>query len=426
MRVGDRRRGRAPRRRRRRCCARWPDSTRRRWCSDGRGRARAAVRGRRPAPADPRARRGAGWRAAPAARRAPSRPRRPRRPPRCSTCRVARRSSSPPRRSRTAAAVDGLPGARPAAASTGSRSSSSRAPAGTTSCCPAAPAGAAARARRRRPPPRDRARRLGLRATARSRGLGTAALFAGPSGTGKTLAAEVVAAELGARPRRRRPQPGRQQVHRRDREEPRPRLRRRRGQRGRAALRRGRRAVRQAHRGARQPRPLRQPRGRLPAAAHRGLPRPGDPHHQREGRASTRRSCAACASSSRSPTPTQARARRCGAARSRRATPAPGLDPRRLAAIDLPGGGIAAAALTAAYLGAERGEVTAEDVGAATRWELAKHGRTIPGALSRPRAVTRPDRSSCGVRLRCRAPAACAAHHARGRVTDGHHTPTAR
>ena len=30
-----------------------------------------------------------------------------------------------------------------------------------------------------------------------SRGLGTAALFAGPSGTGKTLAAEVIAAELG-------------------------------------------------------------------------------------------------------------------------------------------------------------------------------------------------------------------------------------
>jgi SpoVK/Ycf46/Vps4 family AAA+-type ATPase len=60
-------------------------------------------------------------------------------------------------------------------------------------------------------------------------------------------------------------------------------------------------------------------------------------------------------------------------------TPAQGLDPRRLAAIDLPGGGIAAAALTAAYLGAERGEITAEDLGLATRWELAKHGRSIPG-----------------------------------------------
>jgi len=56
--------------------------------------------------------------------------------------------------------------------------------------------------------------------------------------------------------------------------------------------------------------------------------------------------------------------------------PLSGVDPRRLAAIDLPGGGIAAAALTAAYLGAERGEVTADDVGAATRWELAKNGRS--------------------------------------------------
>ena len=54
-------------------------------------------------------------------------------------------------------------------------------------------------------------------------------------------------------------------------------------------------------------------------------------------------------------------------------------NPAALAAIDLPGGGIAAAALTAAYLGAERGEVTAEDVAAATRWELAKHGRTSTG-----------------------------------------------
>jgi hypothetical protein len=60
-------------------------------------------------------------------------------------------------------------------------------------------------------------------------------------------------------------------------------------------------------------------------------------------------------------------------------TPTGELDPVALGAIDLPGGGIAAAALTAAYLGAERGEVTAEDVAAATRWELAKHGRTSTG-----------------------------------------------
>jgi hypothetical protein len=57
-------------------------------------------------------------------------------------------------------------------------------------------------------------------------------------------------------------------------------------------------------------------------------------------------------------------------------TPTGGLDPRRLAAVDLPGGAIAAAALTAAFLGAERGVVSDEDVAAATRWELAKSGRT--------------------------------------------------
>jgi hypothetical protein len=60
-------------------------------------------------------------------------------------------------------------------------------------------------------------------------------------------------------------------------------------------------------------------------------------------------------------------------------TPTSGLDPARLAAIDLPGGGIASAALAAAYLGAERGQVAADDVAAAARWELAKHGRTFTG-----------------------------------------------
>jgi ATPase family associated with various cellular activities (AAA) len=57
-------------------------------------------------------------------------------------------------------------------------------------------------------------------------------------------------------------------------------------------------------------------------------------------------------------------------------TPTADLDPVALATVDLPGGGIAAAALTAAYLGVDRGLVTAEDVAVATRWELAKHGRT--------------------------------------------------
>ncbi|MGC0252717.1 ATP-binding protein [Pseudactinotalea sp. Z1748] len=60
-------------------------------------------------------------------------------------------------------------------------------------------------------------------------------------------------------------------------------------------------------------------------------------------------------------------------------TPLTGIDPARLATIDLPGGGIAAAALTAAYLGASRGEVTPEDLSTATRWELAKLGRSVAG-----------------------------------------------
>ena len=59
------------------------------------------------------------------------------------------------------------------------------------------------------------------------------------------------------------------------------------------------------------------------------------------------------------------------------ATPLRGLDPARLAAVDLPGGGIAAASLTASYLAADEDEPVGEDhVRLATRWELAKTGRT--------------------------------------------------
>ena len=74
-----------------------------------------------------------------------------------------------------------------------------------------------------------------------------------------------------ARPLPHRPLRGGQQVHRRDREEPAPPLRRGRGRRRDPLLRRGRRAVRQAQRGEGQPRPLRQHRDQLPAAAHGGL-----------------------------------------------------------------------------------------------------------------------------------------------------------
>ena len=49
---------------------------------------------------------------------------------------------------------------------------------------------------------------------------GLAALFAGPPGTGKTMAAEAIAQRADAAAVPHRPVAGRQQVHRRDREEP--------------------------------------------------------------------------------------------------------------------------------------------------------------------------------------------------------------
>ncbi len=56
--------------------------------------------------------------------------------------------------------------------------------------------------------------------------------------------------------------------------------------------------------------------------------------------------------------------------------PTDGVEPRRLADIDVPGGGIAAIALTAAYLAAaDGGGVDEEHVRTAARWELAKSGR---------------------------------------------------
>ena len=175
------------------------------------------------------------------------------------------------------------------------RSASTRAPAGT----PGLPSGEQPRSCTRSPvrsgiAPGSTIR--GILAGASGRGLGITALFVGDSGTGKTLAAEVLANELGststastcsrssantsARPRRTCGG-----------------LRRRRGQRRDPAVRRSRCAVRQAQRSQGQPRPLRQHRGQLPAAAHGGVSRACDPHHQPQGRARPRRSCGGCASS---------------------------------------------------------------------------------------------------------------------------------
>ena len=57
------------------------------------------------------------------------------------------------------------------------------------------------------------------------------------------------------------------------------------------------------------------------------------------------------------------------------------VDPAMLAEIDLPGGAIAAAALVAAYLGAEddAGPVTVKHIAAASRWELGKTSRVQVG-----------------------------------------------
>ena len=78
----------------------------------------------------------------------------------------------------------------------------------------------------------------------------------------------------------RRPRDDREQVHRRDREEPRPHLRRRRRLQRDPLLRRGRRAVRQALGDLGLARPLREHRGRLPAAEDGGLRGRGHPRHE--------------------------------------------------------------------------------------------------------------------------------------------------
>ena len=78
---------------------------------------------------------------------------------------------------------------------------------------------------------------------------GITALFAGPSGTGKTMAAQVLAAFARRGPVPGRPRPGRRQVHRRDGEAPGGGVRRVRAQPRDGVLRRGGRAVRPAHPG---------------------------------------------------------------------------------------------------------------------------------------------------------------------------------
>ena len=170
-------------------------------------------------------------------------------------------------------------------------------------------------------------RALGLRRARARAGSGIAVLFAGESGTGKThgrrgagarargststasTSSAVVSKYIGETEKNLR-----------------ARLRRGRGRRRDPALRRGRRAVRQAQRGEGQPRPLRQHRGQLPAAAHGGVPRPGDPDDQPEGRARHGVPAAAALRRAVSRSRTRPSAKRSGARVFPAATPTAGLD----------------------------------------------------------------------------------------------------
>ena len=80
--------------------------------------------------------------------------------------------------------------------------------------------GPAARDLRPGPPPPPGARATGASARKLGRGRGLSALFTGPPGTGKTMAAEVLAGDARPGPVPDRPVRRGQQVHRRDREEP--------------------------------------------------------------------------------------------------------------------------------------------------------------------------------------------------------------
>ena len=129
------------------------------------------------------------------------------------------------------------------------------------------------------PPPRGGLDGLGLRGQARM-GKGLNVLFSGPSGTGKTMAADVLAGDLGLDLYKidlssvvskyiGETEKNLAAIFARGRDAQRDPL-----------LRRGRRPLRQAIRGQGRARSLRQHRGRLPAPADGGVRRHRDPGHQ--------------------------------------------------------------------------------------------------------------------------------------------------
>ena len=195
------------------------------------------------------------------------------------------RAGSPPRRPGAASTSPTWPpvrGPRTPRASSGWPGASSRASPGTTSSCPRARSSSCASSPAA-PATATWCSTSGACRGPRLKGRGVTALFAGDSGTGKTMSAEVIAGGAGPRPLRHRPVDRRRQVHRRDREEPRPHLHRGRPGQRRAALRRGGRDLRQALRGQGRPRPLRQRRGRLPAPADGAVRRDGGPDDEPPG-----------------------------------------------------------------------------------------------------------------------------------------------
>ena len=247
---------------------------------------------------------------------------------------------------------------------------------------------------------------------------GVRALFTGPSGARKTLAAGC-SRRSSARSYTRRPVRGCEQVHRRDREEPRRRVRPCRGTRRDPAARRGRRAADAAHRRPDLERPLREPGDQLPAPAARVLR--GDPRRDDERRRADRHRVQAADGCRRRVPCAQSRssAGRSGSSTSRRVMPSAARFLEDLAArCALSGGQIRNAALHASLLaldaGAERrrraSSMRRSAANTARRGSSARCGarrcRWLSRARAEPRAPTPTPRSAPQARRSDSAPAA--------------------